>query len=263
MKKNNQPLEKIQIIKDKLISLGFSETEASVYIYLLRNGASSIQAITSGVTLPRSSVNLSVENLLKNDLISFFERGKRKNYVPKDLNNLTNFLIPEEQIIQNKKKTVTSLIPDLESIFYLQSQKESNIEFLEGEEGLKKVYEMTLDCKDKEILRISIASEKFNFIPEFLKDYVERKNKRGIKTRMIIPNTEFSVTLKDGDKKDNRESRFLDKNIFNPDVTMAIWDNNVALTTWDRSLKTMVIKSENQANFFKSIFSIIWEVSNK
>ncbi len=255
--------EKSETIKTKLLELGFSEAEASVYMFLVRNGAAGIQTITDAVSLPRSTVNLSVEKLVDGGLVSFFTRGKRKNYVPHNLENLMNYFIPEEQAIQNKKRAVQALLPDLESIFYLQSKAAGNVEFMEGEEGFRKLYSLTLDSEDKEILRLSIASEKFNFIPEFLKEYVGKKNERGIRTKLIVPETEFSRSLQDGDAKDNRETRYLDKNAYNPDIAMVIWDENVAMTVWDRNLKTILIKSEIHADFFRSIFNMLWNIAQK
>lgn len=249
-------------VAKKLNDLGFSEAEALVYIFLVNNGASSIQTVTDAVALPRSTVNLSIETLVKRGIVSFFTRGKRKNYVPRPLENLMNYLIPEEEAVQKKKKTILSLIPDLESMFYLKTAN-SEVEFLEGEEGLKKLYNLTLENSSKEILRLSIASEKFNFIPEFLKDYVERKNNLSIKTRLILPRTEFSKTLTEGDQKDNRETRFLDRKMYDPDIALVLWDENVAITTWDKSLKTTLWKSKMHSDFFKNIFEILWSISSK
>ena len=64
--------------RKKLNDLGFSEAEALVYIFLVNNGASSIQTVTDAVALPRSTVNLSIETLVKRGIVSFFTRGKRK-----------------------------------------------------------------------------------------------------------------------------------------------------------------------------------------
>jgi len=93
-------------VAKKLNDLGFSEAEALVYIFLVNNGASSIQTVTDAVALPRSTVNLSIETLVKRGIVSFFTRGKRKNYVPRPLENLMNYLIPEEEAVQKKKKTI-------------------------------------------------------------------------------------------------------------------------------------------------------------
>lgn len=256
-------MDKAEDIKTKLLTLGFSEAESLVYLFLVKNGAASIQTITDAVGLPRSTVNLSVEKLVEGGLVSFFMTGKRKNYVPRELSNLMDYFIPEEQAIQNKKRSVLALIPELESIFYLQAKSAGNVEFLEGEDGFRRLYELSLDCADKEILRLSIASEKFNFFPEFLQEYVKRKNEKGIKTKLIVPDSEFSRSLVDGDTKDNRETRFLDKNLYNPDIAVAIWDGYVAMTVWDKNLRTILLKSEIHAAFFKSIFNILWNISSK
>lgn len=256
-------MDKETHLQKNLEKLGLSEAETAVYLFIIKNGASSVQTITDAVALPRSTVNLSVEHLVENGLVSFFTRGKRKNYVPRNLDSLMNYLIPEEQAIQEKKKTVLSLMPDLESIFYLRPTGASNVEFFEGEDGLKKLYEMTLENSSKEILRLSVASEKFNFIPDFLRAYVEKKNKKGIKTRLLLPDTEFSKSVSVGDTKDHRTTRFLDKDVFNPDVAVAIWDENVALTAWDKRLKTTLLKSKVHADFFRSVFEILWKISHK
>uniref|UniRef100_UPI002B242942 helix-turn-helix domain-containing protein n=1 Tax=Escherichia coli TaxID=562 RepID=UPI002B242942 len=87
---------------NKLINFGFTRTDAQVYISLLKNGRSSGYKIAKEISLSRSSVYSSIDNLYKKVYI-FFVEGKHKEMkeksleltfykIKKHLLNIKNFL---------------------------------------------------------------------------------------------------------------------------------------------------------------------------
>ena len=240
-----------------------NESESRVYITLLEEGALSIQEIVEKTGIPRTSIVVSINTLLKSGIIKFFIKGKRKRYAPYTPERLTNLLVSEEHKVQEKKERILELIPRLNEVSFLEKGGDSEMLFLEGEEGLRKLYEMTLINKKKEIFHISVASEKFGFIPEYLIEYTKRKKKLNIQTKLIIPKTELGEMVQREDDKNLRETRFISRNMFDPSCMITVWDKNVAFTEWNEKLKTVIFQRGGQADMIKSIFSILWISANK
>lgn len=71
---------------NKLINFGFTRTDAQVYISLLKNGRSSGYKIAKEISLSRSSVYSSIDNLYKNGYI-FLVDGELKNMKQNLLNS--------------------------------------------------------------------------------------------------------------------------------------------------------------------------------
>ncbi|MDN3697345.1 TrmB family transcriptional regulator [Vibrio clamense] len=83
----------------KLMDFGFTKTDALVYINLLKNGRASGYKIAKEISLSRSSVYSSIDNLYKNGYI-FMSEGETKEYEAKS---------PELIFSQIEKKTVENI----------------------------------------------------------------------------------------------------------------------------------------------------------
>jgi sugar-specific transcriptional regulator TrmB len=83
----------------KLMDFGFTKTDALVYINLLKNGRASGYKIAKDISLSRSSVYSSIDNLYKNGYI-FMSDGDTKEYEAKS---------PELIFSQIEKKTIENI----------------------------------------------------------------------------------------------------------------------------------------------------------
>lgn len=253
MKKEN--FEKI------LTDLGLTKSETSVYFLLLQKGFMSVPEISQESKLPRSTVVLSLENLVKEGLIRYYMTGKRKNYMANEPKDILKLFSKLENDINLKKIEANKIIPELEALYYVKPGQEADVEKLNGEAGFKKAYEMTLNQKDGgEILRFGVAVDKFSFFNDYLREYVQKKNKKKIRTRLLIPKDDkgLGLDVKKNDYKDLRETRFLDDNKYNPQGNIAIWDNNVTFLSWDKEFHITIIKDKNFADMMRMIFNSLW-----
>lgn len=251
----NEKFEKI------LTSLGLTKSETVVYFLLLQKGFKSIPEISKESKLPRSTVVLSVETLVKEGLIRYYISGKRKNYLANEPKDILNLFSKLENDINLKKIEVNKIIPELESLYYVKPGQEAGVEKLNGEAGFRKAYEMTLNQKDGgEILRFGVSVNKFSFFNDYLEEYVQKKNKKNIKTKLLIPKDDKGLYLdvKKNDDKDLRETRFLDDKKYNPQGNVAIWENNVSFISWDKEFHITIIKDKNFADMMRMIFNSIW-----
>jgi len=251
-------------LNKKLETLGFSESEAQVYLAMLPRGSMSIQEITEACGLPRSTVALVLEKFLESGVIKSYTRGKRRQFFAENTDNLMNFLVKEEREIRLKKLNIQKLLPDLDMLHFLKANESIQARFLQGEEGLKNLYNETLKLKNgSEILRISVLAEKFTVIPDFLKGYVKLKNKKNITTKLLIPESALGKIVKAGDSEDMRETRFLSKDLYDPSGQIAIWGEKVSFTTWDKGLNTIIIENKFFSEMMQMIFINLWNCSKK
>ncbi len=257
---------KLTEIKDSLKKLGFSKAEIDIYLTLLPGGSLSIQNLAQTTKLPRTTIVLALDKLLSENIISYYLKGKRKYFLIKNTHQLLNLLTRKESEIYLKKLQIEKIIPELDALHYLKEQSGIETELLKGEVGFKKVYDETLKQKrGGEILRFGLDPKIFTILPDFLKDYVKRKNKKLITTKLILPliDPEFIKALKADNKKDLRELRVLDKNLYNPLGNIAIWDNCVAFIAWDKVIHILLVKNKLFYQMMKMIFLTCWNNAKK
>lgn len=243
----------------KLIAAGMSDTEARVYVALLARPSMTIQEVSDMAGLPRSSVMLALERFSTNGVIDEYVHGKRRNFVVRDPKMIEHLVDDKMKDLELQKANLSNLISNIKNSHFLTTAKGAQIEILKGESGFKDIYERTLKLKKgQEILRISVEAKKFFFYPDFLKKYLTEKNKRGIKTRLLIPEGEMAKDVRNRDNFDLRETRFLSKKLYDPNCAITIWSDFVAFTVWDENLETTVIKSKQVVDILRSVFELLW-----
>ena len=252
---------KEKTLEQSLLGLGLTKSEIAVYFVLLKNGTMPTSDISKLAGLPRSTTVISLENLLKEGLIKYFEIGKRRSYLINEPKDILNLFSKRESEMNLKKIEITKAIPELESLYNIKAVSDIVVEKLSGEIGFKKAYDMNLDQKTGgEILRFGLSVKKFNFFNDYLKEYVQKKNKKKITTRLLLPKDESGLHLevKKDDKSDLRETRFLDPNVYNPQGNIAIWGNMVSFISWDKEFHIIIVKDKYFADMMRMIFNSIW-----
>ncbi len=254
-----------QEIQKTLREIGLDRTEIQVYILLLKQGLLSINDITKELKLPRSSVHLTCENLLKKDILKTSTTGKRRYFYvenPKDIENIINI---KKNKIEVESTALHSILPKLISINSIAKESETiEIKELNGKEGFLQTFYESLDQKKgSEILRFGGDPKLFTIGRDELKKYREKRNKKGIYTRMLQPKTEYSDDeIKDAMFK-MREVRILDKNIYDPTIRISTWQNKTSITVWDKGLHSVIITNSALSSFMKQMFEICWDQAEK
>ena len=249
-------------LKTSLKNLGLTPAEAEVYLFLLNGGVASAQEITKAIKLPRSTIVLAINNLLEQELIYYYIKGKRKNFVAQDPEMLINIVRKKELEFNLKKTEIRKLIPELQNIGIIRPAEDIKTEIFNGEEGFKKAYNLTLaQKKGGEILRFGISSAKFTVLPDFLRGYVKAKNKKLITTKLLLPedNKDLLRSVMADDHNDLRETRILDKRLYNPNGNIAIWNDCVAFISWEKNLSVVLIKNKSIAEMLRMIFNTCWQ----
>lgn len=249
-----------QEIKKILKDIGLDMAEQQVVFYLFKNGLSNIADIATGVKLPRSTIHLAVEHLIKTNVLGTTILGKRRMIYIEKPEKIRKF-VENEQIRADKKMSeLESILPELRTFFATRGESEKiDVEHLEGEDGFIEVFFRSLEQdKGGEVLRIQGDTETFTVARDRLKGYGVARRKKGIRARNLISMSPMAQDEINESRIKLRETRVLPKSILYPNLHFTIWKNHVTFTIWDQGLHSIIITNKSIADFMKMMFEIAW-----
>lgn len=133
----------IDIMKEQLRELGFSEKEANVYLAIVEIGSAVASDIARHARIKRSTAYVILETLQNRGLISLTERQGVRIYNAAPPEQLIQYLQDTAKKYAAMADSAKKLVPVLKS-----SRKEAaplpTVQLYEGKRGVKTVYEDTL-----------------------------------------------------------------------------------------------------------------------
>lgn len=127
-------------LKRQLSILGLSRKEAEVYTSLLNHGKGTITDISKWTGIKRTTVYEYLQTLLVQNLVSKTAEKKRIYYCLEHPRRIRGLFAEQTRQLEEKRSKAERLIPELESI-YACSFSRPSVNFYEGKEGLKHVYQ--------------------------------------------------------------------------------------------------------------------------
>lgn len=240
----------------QLEDAGLNETEARIYLAALELGETSVSRIATKSGIKRTTVYLSMENLMKKGLMSAIKKDGKINYFAEDPRNL-------ERMMDERKKHISQLIPQLLSFTNLIDRKPS-IRYFEGTEGIKEVLKNALVYAKREICVMYSQSYTNSLEEKFFSEYyIPERIKKRISVRKLLPNSE---NLNDTDKTNPaflQQSRFISSDLFHIEIEIMIYgDNQVSIISFEEQF-ALIIESQKIHASLKSIFETMWSIAKE
>ena len=245
---------------DRLMKLGFTNKEAKVYLTLLEAIEASAQTLSKNSGLNRSTTYVILEGLIQKGLVSSIEKNGVKLFQSTPPEQLLSFLQERSKQYQDLVGFAHQLLPELKAVFKGVGAK-PKIQFFEGEDGIKTVYEETLTSTET-IRAFASIDDMHATLPEYFPEYYYRRAGRGIHIRAIFPDTEKT---RERIKFNNQESRTAhlipsDRFAFTPEIN--IYDNKLIFMSLKERF-ALVIQSAEIADAMKKIFELAWAESER
>lgn len=242
-------------LEKKLLDFGLTEKEAKVYISLLEIGTSLVTDVAKKAGIKRSTAYVVLESLAKHGLVSITERKNIRLYSPAPPERLVQNLEEKSRRLIELVGIAKSVLPELKSYFAGAGPK-PKIQFFEGVEGIKSVYEDTLTSSE-DIRAFASIESMHATLPGFFPDYYRRRAAKGIWINAIFPDTPEARERISHNKEEKRRASLVpaDKFSFTPEVNM--YDNKVVFMSLKEKF-ALVIESEELADAFKKIFELAW-----
>lgn len=238
-----------------LKSLGFTESEAKIYLLALESGPSTVQDITKKAKVSRVTTYAVIESLAEHGLMSTIKKGKKTLYVAESPERLVSFLHNRMQEMENTLREVQSAINELK---LLQHGDKPVVRLFEGREGLKAIHDDILQTNPDIIYELNNGDAMFTvFSREDLKSYQEQLDKRKVTNETILLYSQPPRLREHGKVYHLPEKEFS----FFGNVT--IYSNKIALTTFQGKNISVLIESEILAQTMKELFKLARDGAEK
>jgi len=233
----------------ELKSIGLTNTETKVYIYLLKRGEAIAADIAANTYISRTYVYDAVKSLEKKGLVSFAIKGGKKFFSAAPPSKILDYLEERKNTIKKEEAAVRSILPHLNALISTSKQT-PQIEIYEGKEGLKTVLnDFAKAGKEGLVWGGSRIIEKI--MPEYTKQYLRERAKHKTRIRQIY--SEPAGYLKHKYTK----VKMLPKNYFSPS-TIITYGNKVIIAIWSEIPVAILIESREAAKSFRDHFELMW-----
>ncbi|MBU0707302.1 TrmB family transcriptional regulator [Patescibacteria group bacterium] len=242
-------------IERNLQKFGFSDKEISVYLALLQQGPSSVRKIATAAKVNRGTTYDILKSLRQRGLVSYYHQDKHQYFVAEDPEKLKQLHDTKQQELDESKKELKDLIPELKSIYEKQDDKPV-VKFYEGHSGIKTILTDVLDTMSSVSQKKYCVYSSFNIrsylyydFPNFSKERIKRK----ISVKII-------ALGEGGEPLGLDERRWLSQKKGSP-TYIIIYDKKTALisVTKDKIPMGIIIEDSGLAQTQKFLFEQQWK----
>ena len=240
--------------------LGISPKEYHIFTLLNEHGALSASAIASQLHINRTTVFSILKRLIEKGLV--FE-------VPASPATLFSAVSPE-QILQRAERNIRRQMQEMDilSIFVKELMKKRGkgatlpqVSFYQGEEGVISLFEKTLSLGKRQCAFLTLEKIPKKILHYLTHEYIERKKKKNVISRVLLPQSPRAEKYAALDEKGNRHTRFVPpQSAFETEIL--ITQNSIALFDF-RGPIGVHIRSDGLANTLRSIFDLVWETGKE
>lgn len=244
-------------IPQVLKQLGLSEKAVTVYLSLLKTGLANAATIAREAGLPRQTTYSLLDELVRERFIEQGDKkGVRQFYA--DPNQLIKLITVRKEELERNKRVVEEELPKLLAKNH-RAQALPIVQYYEGQEGLKRLFENILERYAKGKLKLFRGYGINQFYPgmeNFLKFFIEKRNTYDVKTSLFIANAPDRFGIKDEQSALGRDFKRL--NIEEQEAGVYLVGNAVYLFSYKDNVGVMV-ENTAIAKYMKDVFDESWE----
>lgn len=235
-------------LTNKLIKLGLSEKEASLYLTGLSIGPATILDLSRKSSIKRGTVYEIITNLVSLGFFTKTIKNKKVLFTPSDPNIL--------KVIQNEREgLLESIFPLLRGMSNPLTRK-PQVYFFDDLEDIKKIHMTFLKTQKKEMFGLEGSELARLFGKEWISVFVKKRKSMGIWSRSIMDYKAGEWVKKA--EEDFRITKLLPKgNSF--EISIEIFDEAIILTSLKNEVLCLAIENKLVADALRTMFLIMWE----
>jgi len=253
-----------QNIRALLKKIGLQDKEVTVYLYGLAHPPLSVSVLGAGCQLSRTNTYDIVKSLSKKGLCHGVSGEYGRKIVMTDPDSVLKLIERQKNELGLLEDEVRQNLSDFKSYAYLGPVMHPRITYFEGVEGVRKLFETSLQSNSKKLGTILSLQSIIDVLGrEFILNYTAERVSRGVYARTLRPNRIHDThPLMSQHKQALRDVRYLPKSV-KTDAGVIIFDNKVAfITTHEQPFGTL-IESVDFAKTMQSYFDTLWAMSLK
>lgn len=231
---------------------GLSEKEAKVYLTTLQLGSAPGSSIARNSGENRATVYTVLKELQKKWIANEVKKW-----------NMTYFSVITPELLmrdlEDKYVRFKEKLPE----FLVLAEKFGNkpkVQFFEGIEGVKKMYEDLLTSQTEILSFLGIEHTNKELLNYLYKDFLVRRIKNNIHAKVILSDTGENKKYAGIDKKAKKESIVISQPVFTLEGGIDLYGpNKVNIILFSNGeMSGLTISSKQLYDTLKSIFDLIW-----
>jgi len=234
------------MIKDNLLQLNFSSSQADVYLAFVSLGQTKVGPIIEKTGFHRNIVYRALESFVKRGLAYKTSKRGVAYYTPVEPKKLFEEFSKKQSIAESVAAELQEVKPGL-----------TEIKTLTDTQGIIDYLNLLLESKT-DILVLGLDYHLQKKYPEiyqkFEKNLLEKKVKR-----QVLTYPEFK---EDTHLLKNAETRFLPKEYIKSPVLINIFGDSVAQLLWLNPVVIIVVKNKEMAEGYRDYFKLLWNKSH-
>lgn len=250
------PSNTISVYQQALTLAGLTQDQAVIYEFLLKNGKLTARKISQNTPYKRSLVYKYLEDLVKKGLVMRHDEiGKVSVFEPVHPLKLKDFAEKQEEQAKNAQQALDAVLGQMTSDFNLISGR-PGVRFFEGKNGIIKIYEEML-AHGQNIESIEDKGEMAAFIPDYVKEFIKKRIKKGLRNRVIAPSDN---PINVSSESELREVRSIATSKFPFKMDVKIAGRLVSFITFQKENPVgVLVDSQEIADNFRLLFETLWE----
>lgn len=248
-------------ILNYLNHLGFSDTEAKLYLLLLKSGPLTVAQLAEAAKINRTATYSYISSLLEKGIIAKVKGSSNKIAAnpPEHLQYLVEQKITS---VMTLKETLPNIITSLNISFPpIKNPPNSKMKYYKGRPGLDTIYKEAFQTKELRVYANLAETVEFLFPKDFnIFEEALARNKK-LKIFEIIGDSPEAVTQFNlsGTAKNGRYFyKFMPANIGLTSGTL-IYDNKVAILNIKNEISGIVLTNTDYYNNSKQLFDLLWQ----
>jgi sugar-specific transcriptional regulator TrmB len=243
-------------LTEKLQSIGLTQNEARVYLFLLEYQEAKTGVICSKLKIPNSHIYQILEKLLDKGIVSFKIVNNIKVFRPVDPESLYSLFREKELQLEREKQELREFITNLKKI-EIKEPKENDFKYFEGVAGIRSMFtEFTNSWAPNSICYVSsapIAYERWN---AFLLEYFHPPRfKKKVHLQIIIP-SKLKERGAERERMKYTEVKYSKKEMKSE---FGVAGDYTYLLSYGERPYALLIKDKTFADTQKKIFEIMWD----
>ncbi len=241
---------------EDLQKLGLSNSEAVLYLSLLKLGASEVQPLIEETGFYKANIYQTLERLCEKGIVSKIIKNKKRVYQIQKPESIIEFIKKKKDELEEQEKIAKELVKNIE--MKKSSYVQETAMVFRGIAGVKQIYSEIID-KKLDYLVFGSPKESEVIIEDYYCQNLHLKQKeKKIKAKMI-----FHKSLRKWKKlipKDIIDLKFFDEK-FEPLTETTIYGTKVAFVVWTENPVITIINNEHVVKSYKQLFNLLWKIS--
>ncbi len=248
-------------MEGRLREIGFTPGEEKVYLALLTLGNSTSGTIAKHAGVSRSKLYEILERLSKKGLVSHIKRNNILCFSAAHPRRILDHIRKKEELLRYQRSSFEKTLPFFKN-FMKEKKSHGEIEFFEGNEGIKNVCETFLR-KSKpgdSFYEFGNSSSGYTDMLGYWDDFSKRRAQKKVRALQI-----FNQDAKRfGERRKNlayTQVKYLPKAGPTHSRVVIYGNDSVSITTRHKTPMTIIISNRLVAESFKTYFDVLWDAS--